>query len=93
MNFDINFYKSKAYRKVLEDFYRTMSMTLDTRDYVSESYDKRIKAFIFKDMRSKIRAINKQYARYEKEKKGPGLLCKLIYKLKSLFSKKNKKKV
>ena len=93
MKFDLDFYKSKAYRKVFEDFYQTMSMTLDTCDYVSESYDKKIKAFIFKDMRLKIRAINKQYALYQKEKKGPGLLDKLIHKLKSLFSKKNKKKV
>ena len=84
MKFDIDFYKAKAYRRVLKEFYTTMQMTLDTSDFVSVKYDEKIKAFIFKDMRSKIKSINRQYARFEKAKKGPDFLDKLIAKTKLL---------
>lgn len=92
MKFDLDFYKSKAYRRVLVEFYKTMSLTLDTQDFVSAKYDERIKAFIFKDMRSKIKSINRQYARYEKGKKGPDLLDKVIIKIKALIKKKIRRK-
>jgi hypothetical protein len=49
----INFNKNKLINKVLENYYQTFSMTLDTADYVPEKYNDKIIKYIFKNIKKR----------------------------------------
>ena len=65
----LNFHKNKLINKVLDNFYDTFSHTLNTMDYVPEKYNKKISAYIFKNMKKAFRQIDKEDKIYQKKLK------------------------
>lgn len=57
----MEFIKNELINDVLKNYYNTFSLTLDTSDFVPEKYNKRIKRFIFKNMRAKFKEVNVSY--------------------------------
>ena len=62
----INFNKNKLINKVLEKYYDTFSRTLDTCDFVSEKFNKKILLYIFKNMKKAFKKIDKEDNKYQK---------------------------
>ena len=65
----INFNKNKLINKVLENYYQTFSMTLDTADYVPEKYNDKIIKYIFKNMKKAFRKIDWEDFIYQRKLK------------------------
>lgn len=65
----INFNKNKLINKVLENYYQTFSMTLDTADYVPEKYNDKIIKYIFKNMKKVFRKIDWEDFKYQRKLK------------------------
>ena len=65
----INFNKNKLINKVLENYYQTFSMTLDTADYVPEKYNDKIIKYIFKNMKKAFRKIDWEDFKYQRKLK------------------------
>ena len=63
----INFNKNKLINMVLEKYYETFSMTLDTADYVPEKYNDKIIKYIFKNMKKAFRRIDREDNRYQRK--------------------------
>ncbi len=62
----INYHKNKLINKCLCEYYETFSRTLDTADYVPETYNDKILAYIFKNMKKQFKKIDREDKRYQK---------------------------
>lgn len=65
----MEFIKNELINKVLEKYFETFEMTLDTADYVPLKYGRKIHKYIFKNMKRKFKEVNKQYRKQRKETK------------------------
>ena len=63
----INYNKNKLINECLITYYQTFSLTLDTCDYVPDSYNKKIIAYIFKNMKKQFKKINHEDKVYQKQ--------------------------
>ena len=63
----INYNKNNLVNTCLEKYYETFSRTLDTADFVPEKYNKRILAYIFKNMRRQFKRIDKADKSFQKD--------------------------
>ena len=55
----INYNKNKLINTCLVKYYETFALTLDTADFVPEKYNKKILAYIFKNMKRQFRKVDK----------------------------------
>ena len=62
----INYNKNKLINTTLEKYYETFSCTLDTVDFVPEKYNKKILAYIFKNLKRQFRKIDREDRKYQK---------------------------
>lgn len=62
----INYNKNKLVNTCLETYYETFARTLDTADFVPEKYNKKILAYIFKNMKRQFRRLDKADAQYQR---------------------------
>ena len=62
----INYNKNKLINTCLETYYDTFSRTLDTADFVPEKYNKKILAYIFRNMKRQFRKIDREDRRYQR---------------------------
>ena len=65
----INYNKNKLINECLEKYYETFARTLDTADYVPEKFNKRISAYIFKNMKRQFKKIDREDRRKQRELK------------------------
>ena len=63
----INYNKNKLINTCLVKYYETFALTLDTADFVPEKYNKKILAYIFKNMKRQFRKGDKAGRLYQKE--------------------------
>lgn len=63
----INYNKNKLINTCLVKYYETFALTLDTADFVPEKYNKKILAYIFKNMKRQFRKVDKADRLYQKE--------------------------
>ena len=63
----INYNKNDLINTCLERYYETFSHTLDTADFVPEKYNKKILAYIFKNMRRQFKRVDKADKSYQKD--------------------------
>lgn len=63
----INYNKNKLIDECLARYYETFAHTLDTADYVPQKYNKRILAYIFKNMKRQFRKIDRADRRYQRD--------------------------
>lgn len=77
----INYNKNKLINECLVRFYETFALTLDTAEYVPEKFNKRILAYIFKNMKRQFRKIDGEDKRKQRE-----LLKKAKAKAKKKFN-------
>ena len=61
-----NYNKNKLIDTCLETYYATLARTLDTADFVPEKYNKKILAYIFKNMKRQFRKIDRADRQYQK---------------------------
>jgi hypothetical protein len=57
----MEFNKNDLIDKTLIRYYQTFALTLDTRDFVPEKYNKKIYKYIFKNMKKKFHQIDLEY--------------------------------
>ena len=62
----INYNKNKLINTCLETYYATFAQTLDTADFVPEKYNKKILAYIFKNMKRQFRKIDREDRPYQR---------------------------
>ena len=62
----INYNKNKLIDTCLETYYGTFARTLDTADFVPEKYNKKILAYIFKNMKRQFRRLDRADAQYQR---------------------------
>lgn len=62
----INYNKNKLINTCLETHYGTFARTLDTADFVPEKYNKKILAYIFKNMKRQFRRLDKADGQYQR---------------------------
>lgn len=62
----INYNKNKLINTCLETYYATFAQTLDTADFVPEKYNKKILAYIFRNMKRQFRKIDREDRRYQR---------------------------
>ena len=62
----INYNKNKLINTCLETYYDTFSRTLDTADFVPEKYNKKILAYIFKNMKRQFRRLDREDRQYQR---------------------------
>lgn len=79
----INYNKNELINECLAQYYETFSRTLDTADYVPEKFNKKIMAYIFKNMKRQFRKLDSEDKKYQKE-------CKKMERAKRRESKKLK---
>lgn len=77
----INYNKNKLINECLVRFYETFALTLDTAEYVPEKFNKRILAYIFKNMKRQFRKVDGEDKRKQRE-----LLKKAKAKAKKKFN-------
>lgn len=65
----INYNKNKLINKCLVKYYETFARTLDTADYVPEKYNKKILAYIFKNMKKQFRKVDREDRKYQRARK------------------------
>lgn len=65
----MNFEKNKFINETMDVYYETFLKTLDTGDYVPEKFFNKINLYIFKNMKSKFKEIDKFYKVYIKVKR------------------------
>lgn len=63
----INYNKNKLINTCLVKYYETFALTLDTADFVPEKYNKKILAYIFKNMKRQFRRVDKADRLYQRE--------------------------
>lgn len=62
----INYNKNKLINTCLGKYYETFALTLDTADFVPEKYNKKILAYIFKNLKRQFRKIDREDRKYQK---------------------------
>lgn len=62
----INYNKNKLINTCIETYYETFARTLDTADFVPEKYNKKILAYIFKNMKRQFRRLDRADAQYQR---------------------------
>jgi len=62
----INYNKNKQINEMLTVFYQTFSHTLDTADYVPEKFNLKICKYIFKNMKTAFRKIDREDRKYQR---------------------------
>lgn len=65
----INYNKNKLINKCLEKYYETFALTLDTADYVPEKFNKKILAYIFKNMKRQFKKVDREDRKYQRGRK------------------------
>ena len=63
----INYNKNKLINECLVKYYETFAHTLDTADYVPEKFNKKILAYIFKNMKRQFRKVDREDKRKQRE--------------------------
>ena len=63
----INYNKNKLINECLVRYYETFAHTLDTADYVPEKFNKKILAYIFKNMKQQFRKVDREDKRKQRE--------------------------
>lgn len=63
----INYNKNKLINECLVRYYETFAHTLDTADYVPEKFNKKILAYIFKNMKRQFRKVDREDKRKQRE--------------------------
>lgn len=63
----INFNKNKLINEVLEKYYETFSLTLDTADFVPEEYNDKINRYIFKNMKRHFKKIDREDKKFQRK--------------------------
>lgn len=63
----INFNKNKLINEVLEKYYETFSLTLDTADFVPEEYNDKINKYIFKNMKRHFKKIDREDKKFQRK--------------------------
>ena len=84
----LNFNKNKLINEVLQNYYNTFSVTLDTEDFVEAKFNNKIHKYIFKNLKKQIKKIDKEDKKYQKEFKKE--LDSSMPKKKGLFKRKTK---
>ena len=77
----INYNKNKLINETLVKYYETFEHTLDTADYVPQKYNDKICRYIFKNLKSTFKKIDKEDRKYQRD---------LKIKLKEKLNKKKK---
>lgn len=72
----INYNKNKLINKCLEKYYETFALTLDTADYVPEKFNKKILAYIFKNMKRQFKKVDREDRKYQRERKKAEKACR-----------------
>ena len=62
----INYNKNELINTCLGKYYETFALTLDTADFVPEKYNKKIMAYIFKNLKQQVRKIDREDRKYQK---------------------------
>ena len=62
----INYNKNTLINTCLETYYATFAQTLDTADFVPEKYNKKILAYIFRNMKRQFRKIDREDRQYQR---------------------------
>ena len=62
----INYNKNELINTCLGKYYETFALTLDTADFVPEKYNKKIMAYIFKNLKRQFRKIDREDRKYQK---------------------------
>lgn len=62
----INYNKNNLINTCLGKYYETFALTLDTADFVPEKYNKKILAYIFKNLKRQFRKIDREDRRYQR---------------------------
>ena len=57
----MEFIKNEIINEVLQQYFNTFELTLDTAEYVPAKYGKKIHKFIFKNMKQKFKQVNREY--------------------------------
>jgi hypothetical protein len=65
----MEFIKNEIINEVLQQYFVTFELTLDTADYVPAKYGKKIHKFIFKNMKQKFKQVNKEYRKEKAARK------------------------
>lgn len=65
----MEFKRNELLNEVLIKYYETFSLTLDTKDYVPDKFNKKILNYIYKNMKKSIKQAEKEYRKYIKETK------------------------
>lgn len=63
----MDFKKNDLIDKVLQRYYNTFSLTLDTYEFVPEKFNYEILKIIFKEMKKSFKRVNKEYRKLHKE--------------------------
>ena len=63
----INYNKNTLINECLMRYYETFAHTLDTADYVPEKFNKKILAYIFKNMKRQFKKIDREDKRKQHE--------------------------
>lgn len=79
----INYNKNKLINTCLGKYYETFALTLDTADFVPEKYNKKILAYIFKNMKRQFRRLDREDRRYQRELRRKEKLLRKNPKLKT----------
>ncbi|MDE5601611.1 MAG: hypothetical protein K2J16_03850 [Clostridia bacterium] len=61
----MNYNKNKLINECLVKYYETFAHTLDTADYVPQKYNKKILAYIFKNMKRQFRKVDREDRIYQ----------------------------
>ena len=77
----LNYNKNKLINECLVKYYETFAHTLDTSDYVPQKYNKKILAYIFKNMKRQFRRIDREDRTYQaKQREKARLKAKQVKK-------------
>ena len=63
----LNYNKNKLINECLAKYYETFSCTLDTADFVSEKYNDKINAYIFKNMKKAFKRVDREDKLFQKQ--------------------------
>ncbi len=65
----LNYNKNRLINQCLQKYYESFAQTLDTANYVPESYNKRILSYIFHNLQKSFKRVDKADKRYQRQLK------------------------
>ena len=65
----LNYNKNRLINQCLQKYYESFAQTLDTADYVPESYNKKILGYIFCNLQKSFKKLDKADRRYQRQLK------------------------